>query len=109
MSYQVAATASGLSLGGRVDYANASACQQAGEAAMAKLPADSAWTCELSALETGSSVTAAVLMAWQRFALGRGSKLTLTQAPERLVAILAASNLDEIFAVERSLEGIVNP
>jgi anti-anti-sigma regulatory factor len=108
VSYHITATANGLSLGGRVDYANASACQQAGEVVMAELPADSTWTCELSALGTGSSITAAVLMAWQRFALGRGSKLTLTQAPERLVAILTASNLDEIFAVERTLEGTQN-
>ncbi|REH38728.1 anti-anti-sigma regulatory factor [Paraperlucidibaca baekdonensis] len=105
MSYAVAGIEAGLRLSGRVDYSNASAAQQAGEAVLATLSAGE-WRCELSALETGSSVTAAVLMAWQRYALAHDSRLVLTQAPERLVAILAASNLAEVFAVEHRLEGM---
>lgn len=100
MSHQIKTLGAGLSLGGRVDYDNASACQQAGEVIMAALETG-AWTCDLAALETGSSVTAAVLMGWQRYAISRGATLSLTHAPERLVAILAASNLDDVFAVAR--------
>jgi len=107
MSHQIAPQPNGLSLAGRVDYSNAGACQREGQAILAALSADGAWTCELSALETGSSVTAAVLMAWQRFAISRNSTLSLTQAPERLVSILAARNLDKVFAVERTVEGNV--
>lgn len=97
--------ACGLSLAGRVNYANASACQLAGEAILAELPADGVWVGDLSALETGNSVTAAVLMGWQRFAASRGSQLRLANAPERLLAILAASNLDTVFAVGRTSQG----
>lgn len=98
MSHQISALQAGLRLSGRVDYDNAHACQQAGETIMATLPAGE-WTCDLTELETGSSVTAAVLMAWQRYAISRNASLRLTNAPQRLVAILAASNLDEVFAV----------
>lgn len=88
----------GLRLTGRVDYQNANALMDDGLALIAKLPAQqSAWLCDLSGLLTGSSVTAAVLMSWQRAAEQRQHQLTLRALPDRLNAILKASNLLDVF------------
>lgn len=87
----------GLALAGQVDHADARACRDAGLALLGKLPGSGPWLCDLSGLASGSSVTAAVLMSWQREAGRRGGQLLLQSAPERLLAILAASNLLPVF------------
>lgn len=90
--------AAGLSLSGSIDYATAEACQAEGLAILAKLPASGTVVCDLSGLDSGSSVTAAVLMSWQRAAGRRQQQLTLRSIPERLHAILQASNLLPVFS-----------
>lgn len=88
----------GLSLSGRVDYASAAACQAEGLTLIAGLPAGASWVCDLSGLTSGSSVTAAVLMSWQRAAGRRQQRLILRAIPARLHAILQASNLLPVFS-----------
>ncbi len=88
----------GLSLSGTVDYASATACEAEGLAVIAALPATGPWLCDLSGLSSGSSVTAAVLMSWQRAAGRRQQQLHLRAIPERLHAILQASNLLPVFS-----------
>lgn len=86
----------GFALRGAVDSANADRCLAQGLDQLAALaPGDC--ICDLSGLSTGNSVTAAVLMAWRRAAAQRQQTLTLTAIPERLKAILQASNLLIVF------------
>lgn len=88
----------GLSLAGRVGFADAAACETRGLALLASLPAGTGvLRCDLSGLESGSSVTAAVLMSWQRAAGRGGRRLVLQAIPTRLRAILQASNLLAVF------------
>lgn len=90
--------AAGLSLAGRIDYADAAEGEARGLALIAGLPAGTAaLDCDLSGLESGSSVTAAVLMSWQRAAGRSGRRLVLKNIPARLHAILQASNLLAVF------------
>lgn len=88
----------GLSLTGTVDYTTAETCLVGGLTILAGLPAGGPWVCDLSGLDSGSSVTAAVLMSWQRAAGRRQQKLVLRSIPERLHAILQASNLLPVFS-----------
>lgn len=88
----------GLSLTGTVDYTTAETCLAGGLTILAGLPAGGPWVCDLSGLDSGSSVTAAVLMSWQRAAGRRQQKLVLRSIPERLHAILQASNLLPVFS-----------
>lgn len=90
--------ASGLALAGRIDHADAADCEARGLALIASLPAGrNVLACDLSGLESGSSVTAAVLMSWQRAAGRAGRQLVLQNIPARLRAILQASNLLAVF------------
>lgn len=100
MSAQVSALsdAAGIALAGRVDYLSAEPCLQQGLKLLAALPVEARLVCDLSGLDTGSSVTAAVLMTWQRAAGSRRQHLTLQAVPQRLRAILAASNLLDVLA-----------
>jgi len=86
----------GLTLAGAVDSGNAGRVEADGLALLIQLPAG-AVVCDLSALTTGNSVTAAVLMSWRRAAAKRQQALTLRAIPERLRAILQASNLLSVF------------
>ena len=86
----------GLALAGAVDSANAGQCEADGLALIAQLSAG-AVVCDLAGLTTGNSVTAAVLMSWRRAAAKRQQVLTLRAIPERLQAILQASNLLPVF------------
>lgn len=89
----------GLSLSGTVDFASAEACLNDGLALIGGLAAGTRpWVCDLSGLASGSSVTAAVLMSWQRAAGRRQQTLTLRALPARLHAILQASNLLPVFS-----------
>jgi len=88
----------GLSLAGVIDFASAAACQAEGLALIATLPERGPWVCDLSGLTSGSSVTAAVLMSWQRAAGLRRQTLVLRAIPARLHAILQASNLLPVFS-----------
>lgn len=100
----------GLRLTGSVDYASANALERDGLALLASLPLPGAvpggmpghWLCDLSGLLTGSSVTAAVLMSWQRAAGARQQRLVLRAIPDRLHAILKASNLLDVFTLAAS-------
>lgn len=87
----------GLALSGVVDHADARTCRDNGLVLLDKLPKAESWLCDLSGLGSGSSVTAAVLMSWQRAAGRRGGRLVLQSVPERLRAILAASDLLPVF------------
>jgi len=86
----------GLVLTGAVDSSNACQCEAAGLALIATLPSGQC-LCDLSGLTTGNSVTAAVLMSWRRAAARRQQVLTLRAMPDRLQAILQASNLLPVF------------
>lgn len=88
----------GLSLSGSVDFASAAACEAEGLVLIAGLPANGPWVCDLASLDSGSSVTAAVLMSWQRAAGRRQQRLVLRAVPARLQAILQASNLLPVFS-----------
>lgn len=90
------ADARGLALSGEVDSRNARQCETEGLALLAALPSG-ACVCDLSGLSTSSSVTAAVLMSWRRAASQRQQTLTLRAIPQRLQAILQASNLLSVF------------
>lgn len=86
----------GLALTGAVDSGNAGQCEADGLALMAAL-APGLCVCDLAGLTTGNSVTAAVLMSWRRAAARRQQTLQLRAIPERLQAILQASNLLPVF------------
>lgn len=86
----------GLALAGAVDSRNAGQCEADGLALLATLDGGSV-VCDLAGLTTSNSVTAAVLMSWRRAASQRQQTLTLRAIPERLQAILQASNLLTVF------------
>lgn len=86
-----------LHLSGAIDAAGAEACETEGRRLIIGLAGDGPLDCDLSALTSGSSLTAAVLMSWHRAAAGRGRALRLQSLPARLRAILDAGNLLPVF------------
>lgn len=88
----------GLVVSGCIDFANAEALAAEGRAILAQLPdAAGEWVCHLGGLTAGNSITAAVLLTWQKAARSRRHQLTVTAMPDRLQAILRASNLLPVF------------
>lgn len=88
----------GLVVAGSVDFSNAETVSAQGLAILAGLPeASGEWVCDLGGLSTGNSVSAAVLLTWQKAARSRRHQLTVSAMPERLQAILRASNLLPVF------------
>lgn len=88
----------GLLVTGCIDFANAEALVAEGQAILAQLPdAAGEWVCHLGGLTAGNSITAAVLLSWQRVARTLRHQLTVTAMPDRLQAILRASNLLPVF------------
>lgn len=88
-----------IALSGAIDFHNAVTIERDGWAMLSQF-AHGDWCCDLAGLSSGSSVTAAVLMAWQGKALKRGARITLENIPARLQAILAASHLLTEFSVQ---------
>lgn len=88
-----------IALAGEVTFANAVEAEQAGWKLLSACALGPV-TCDLSDLTSGSSVTAAVLMAWHGKLLKRGGALTLDNVPPRLRSILAASHLLPEFSIK---------
>lgn len=86
-----------LHLSGAIDAAGAESCEAAGRRLIDGLAGSGPLDCDLSALTSGSSLTAAVLMSWHRAAARRGRALRLQALPARLRAILVAGNLLPVF------------
>lgn len=86
----------GLALTGAVDSHHAGRCEAEGLSLLTQLGSGMV-ICDLAGLTTSNSVTAAVLMSWRRAASQRQQTLMLRAVPERLRAILQASNLLSVF------------
>lgn len=78
-------------------FGQAEAVCRAGLALLAGLPGRQC-VVSLAGLGRVSSVTAVVLVEWQRAARAAGKQLTVTDIPARLAGIFRLSGLDDVFA-----------
>lgn len=90
-----------MSLSGHLTADQAESIRRQGADTMASWPSTQPWRCDLSQLVEGSSIAAAVFLAWQSDALRRGTQLSLVAVPPKLHAILTASGLDDLFSLTR--------
>lgn len=85
-----------LQLRGVVDFNNAEAIYQQGLTWL-KQQSAAQLRFDLSGLQSGNTVTLAVLMQWLR-QLNRTQQVQITHAPSQLQAIMHASSLDRLLA-----------
>lgn len=85
-----------LHVEGRIGADNADAVCAEGERLLAGQPVG---RIDLAALESASTLVAAVLLRWARAAAARGQALRLANVPDKCRAIIAVSGLAEAFGL----------
>ena len=68
-----------------------------GESMIAKAASSGRWQVDLSGVEHSSSVGAALLLGWRRFAQSKGVQLVVVNTPENLSAVMRLSGVDRLF------------
>lgn len=95
MSAQVSLTGQILSVMGELTFANAHAVYQQGQRLLQQQPAKTL-TIDLAGLTHSNTLTLAVLVQWIRGL--PNARVGLTHVPDKLIAIIHASNLAQLLS-----------